>query len=338
MAYFKLNRFFGTAPAVSPRLLADQFGQTAEDLDLESGRLVAIKEDSEVFTLNNSARRSIYKYYSGGNEYWLEWDEDNVSVVPGPIPGDQNDRLYWTGEGGASGYPRMATASLVTAGTPYPNGDYRLGIPFPSAAPSVSVTGTANANSIPNDVSYVYTFVSIFGEESAPSAPSAVVSMSDGQTATIGMPANAQPSGAGYGHLSGGSAFKRIYRSNTGSVNTTFQLVTHVTAGGASITNGNIPYTTTSATDSMLAANLAEVLPSDGWIPPPNDDSSLYPDGPLQGLIPLAQGIMAGFTGKRFCLSEAFLPTIILLFSLFIFITYKGSLIETLICFLCPIV
>ena len=34
----------------------------------------------------------------------------------------------------------------------------------------------------------------------------------------------------------------------------------------------------------------------------------LYPDGPLQGLIALAQGVMAGFTGKRFCLSEPFLP------------------------------
>ena len=37
MTYFKINRFFGTAPAVSSRLLNEQFGQTAENLDLESG-------------------------------------------------------------------------------------------------------------------------------------------------------------------------------------------------------------------------------------------------------------------------------------------------------------
>ena len=52
---------------------------------------------------------------------------------------------------------------------------------------------------------------------------------------------------------------------------------------------------------------MGEIIPSATWIGPP-DDSSLYPDGPLKGLIPLSQGTMAGFTGKRFCLSEPFLP------------------------------
>ena len=49
-------------------------------------------------------------------------------------------------------------------------------------------------------------------------------------------------------------------------------------------------------------------MPSGSWIGPPDDDSTLYPDGQLQGLISLSQGTMAGFTGKRFCLSEPFLP------------------------------
>lgn len=293
MAYFKRDRFSGTAPAVSPRLLSEQFGQIAEDLDLESGRLVAVKDDSDAFTLSNSARRSIYKYYSGSNEYWLQWDDDNVSAVPGPIPGDTNDRLYWTGEGGSTGYPRMATASLITNSTPYPASAYRLGVPYPSAAPTVAVNGTASDDATPNDVSYVYTFVTTFGEESAPSAPSSVVELTDGQTTVVTMPTSAQPSGA---YALSNGAFKYIYRSNTGSTNTTFQYV------------GKVTYTTTTFTDSTDAANLGEVLPSDGWIPPPDNDTSLYPDGPLQGLIPLAQGVMAGFTGKRFCLSEPFLP------------------------------
>jgi hypothetical protein len=61
-------------------------------------------------------------------------------------------------------------------------------------------------------------------------------------------------------------------------------------------------------TDTVDAAALGEVLPSDTWVGPPDDNLTLYPDGPLKGLIPLAQGVMAGFTGKRFCLSEPFLP------------------------------
>lgn len=295
MAYFKRDRFSGTAPAVSPRLLSEQFGQIAEDLDLESGRLVAVKDDSDAFTLSNSARRSIYKYYSGGNEYWLQWDDDNVSAVPGPIPGDVNDRLYWTGQGGTTGYPRLATATMVTASTPYPYNSYRLGIPHPTAAPTVVKSGTPSADATPNDVSYVYTFVSIFGEEGPPSAPSTVIELTDGETTVVTMAVSSQPTSSGYGHLTTG-AFKYVYRSNTGSTNTTFQYV------------GKIPYTSTAFTDSVNAANLGEVLPSDDWIAPPNDDTSLYPDGPLQGLIPLAQGVMAGFTGKRFCLSEPFMP------------------------------
>ena len=53
---------------------------------------------------------------------------------------------------------------------------------------------------------------------------------------------------------------------------------------------------------------MGEVLPSGTWIGPPDDDTSLYPDGPLTGLTPVANGVFAGFTGKRLCLSEPFLP------------------------------
>ena len=39
-----------------------------------------------------------------------------------------------------------------------------------------------------------------------------------------------------------------------------------------------------------------------------HDDTNVYPDGPMKGLTALPNGIMAGFTGKRICFSEAFLP------------------------------
>ena len=92
MAYFKRDRFSGIAPGVSPRLLAEQFGQIAENVDLESGRLVATKTNSDVYTLQNTQRRSIYLYR---DETWLEWSEDRASVVPEPIPGDSYVRLFY---------------------------------------------------------------------------------------------------------------------------------------------------------------------------------------------------------------------------------------------------
>ena len=287
MVYFKRDRFAGIAPGVSPRLLAEQFGQIAENIDFESGRLVAINEDTDVYTLQNSARRSIYYYRDTS---WLEWNEENVSVVPGPIPGDTTDRLYFTGDD----YPRIGTVStLVSGGSGYPVNSYRLGVPAPSAGPGVAITGATDTTLTPNDVSYVYTFVTALGEEGPPSAPSTVLQMDDTQSATITMASSSQPSG---NYNFGSGAKKRIYRSNTGSTNTQFQFA------------GEVNYTATSFTDTLDAAELGEVLPSATWIGPPNDDTSLYPDGPLQGLIPLAQGVMAGFTGKRFCLSEPFLP------------------------------
>ena len=135
MAYFKRDRFSGTAPGVSPRLLADQFGQVAENVDFESGRFVAITEDSFTYTLQTGNRRSIY-YYRDTD--WLEWIEDGVSVVPGPIPGDTLDRLYFTGDD----YPRMGTAAtLVSGSNGYPVNSYRLGVPAPLNAPTVAVNG-----------------------------------------------------------------------------------------------------------------------------------------------------------------------------------------------------
>ena len=287
MAYFKRDTFSGTAPGVAPRLLAEKFGQVAENVDFESGRLVATTEDSDTYTLQSGSRRSIYYYRDTS---WLEWSQDGVSVVPGPIPGDTTDRLYFTGQD----YPRMGTVStLVSGSSGYPANSYRLGVPAPGNAPGVTIAGTADDTLTPNDVSYVYTFVTAFGEEGPPSSPSSIIQLDDTQTTTLSLPQSDQPSG---NYNFGSGSLKRVYRSNTGSTNTQFQFA------------GEVPFTATTFNDIQDADTLGEVLPSATWIGPPDDNASLYPDGPLKGLISLAQGTMAGFTGKRFCLSEPFLP------------------------------
>lgn len=287
MAYFKIDRFSGIAPGVSPRLLAQQFGQTATNIDFESGRLSPIATDAVEFTLQTSATRSIY-YYRDTN--WLEWTEENVKAVPGPIPGDTNARLYWTGES----YPRMGTAlTMISGSSGYPANSYRLGVPAPANAPVISKTGDPDEDQTPDDVAYVYTFVTAFGEEGPPSPASNVLERTDTETITIPLPALDHPSG---NYNFGSGALKRIYRSNTGSTNTTFQFVAEVS------------FATTSYSDSSASFALGEVLPSGTWIGPPDDNTSLYPDGPLQGLTAVANGVFAGFTGKRFCLSEPYLP------------------------------
>ena len=286
MAYFKRDRFSGIAPGVSPRLLAEQFAQLAENIDFESGRLNPVTDESDTFTLANSTRRSIF-FYRDTN--WLQWDEDDVSVVEGPIPADTLDRLYWTGQD----YPRIGVGSTIISGSSYPQASFRLGVPAPANAPTTSKTGTADSTQTPDDVSYVYTFVTAFGEEGPPSLASTSFERTDTETVTINLPSSDHPSG---NYNFGTGAKKRVYRSNTGSTNTQFQFLIEV------------PFTTTSVSDTTSSFALGEVLPSDTWIGPPDDNTSLYPSGPLQGLIAVANGVFAGFTGKRLCLTEPFLP------------------------------
>jgi len=292
MAYFKRDRFSGIAPGVAPNLLAEQFGQIAKNIDFESGSLVPIQQEGSVdhtFTSSGSLVQSFYYYENSVTNRWLGFNSSNVNVVEGPIPGDTYERLYWTGES----YPKMSVQTAIegSGSQPFPAVAYRLGVPAPDSTPSVTKTGDADDTVTPDDVSYVYTFVTAYGEEGPPSTPSTTTEFTPStQTATISIPS--------YGGASSAINFskKRLYRSNTGSTNTTFQFVKEV------------PYATTSTTDSAAAATLGEVLPSSTWIGPPDDNTSLYPDGPLKGLTPIANGVFAGFTGKRLCLSEPYLP------------------------------
>jgi hypothetical protein len=377
MAYFKLITFGGLAPQLSPRLLKDNLAQTAEDVNLESGRLVPITDNSQTLVLDDANRTSIYKY-TDSPERWLEFDED-VDVVPGPIAGDTNDTVYWTGQS----YPRMGRSSVIVGVAPFPSSYYRLGIPAPTTAPTVAVnspnyftstvstvngdsgltvntsttgnhglavgdyvtlanfsatggiaatdingdfkvtsvptattfvvatngSATSNATSSavaqgvatngPTDAlpdystSYVYTFVSAYGEEGPPSAASTVVTTDDNQTITIsGLETTSSKTNVNFG----AGAVKRIYRSNTGTNTTAFQFVAEVSMA------------TTSYSDTSDNVDLEEIIPSTYWIAPPDDDTTLYPDGPMKGLTALPNGVFAGFTGKRICFSEPFLP------------------------------
>ena len=379
MAYFKLIQFGGIAPQVSPRLLEDTLAQTASNVNLESQRLTPITDDTvinpkaDVTTLSNSNRQSIYKYT---DTQWLQFDED-VDVVPGPIAGDTNNTVYWTGQS----FPRMGRSTNVIGGTVYPNAFFRLGIEAPPNTPTVAIktpvsinatlttssgssvltvttasdhsaavgqyvtlagfgaqnavpaddinqthkiatvpsattltvevpvsaTGASTSGTISNgatfkgladqlpdfSTSYVYTFVSAYGEEGPPSAASTVITTDDNATITV---SNLSTAGAKSNNNLGSGAVKRIYRSNTGSNTTAFQFVAEVSMA------------TTSYDDTSNNDELAEVIPSYYWVAPPDDDTNVYPDGPMKGLTALPNGIMAGFTGKRICFSEPFLP------------------------------
>ena len=288
MAYFKLNTFNGIAPLIEPRLLRNEVGVKCQNANLESGNLRPLFTNSTELTTVGTDITSFYFYRFGNTRYPLEFADD-VDVVPGPIADDAFDRLYWTGQT----YPRMASSTQITTGTgtAYPRSSFRLGVEAPAAAPSAATpTGTDDGTQIKYSTAYVYTFVTAFGEEGPPSDPSNVVTKVDGQSIVVTMSSiNGSKSNTNYTH-------KRLYRSNTGSNTTDFQFVTEVTIA------------TTSFTDTKNNEALGEIIPSTFWIGPPDDDSTLYPNGQMKGLTAVGNGIFAGFSGKRICFSEPFLP------------------------------
>ena len=288
MAYFKLNTFNGIAPLIEPRLLRNEVGVTCENVNLQHGNLTPLHPNSTHATLNASSITSHYQYKFGGTTYNLEFDDD-VNVVPGPIADDAFDRLYWTGQT----FPRMASSTQITTGGSgaYPRSSFRLGVEAPANAPSAATpTGTDDGTQIKYSTAYVYTFVTAFGEEGPPSDPSNVVTKVDGQSIVVTMSSTSgSKSNTNYTH-------KRLYRSNTGSNTTDFQFVTEVTLA------------TTTFTDSKNNEALGEIIPSTFWIAPPDDNSTLYPNGQMKGLTAVGNGIFAGFSGKRLCFSEPFLP------------------------------
>ncbi len=295
MAVFRLENFAGIAPAKSARLLQGGLGQKAENMTFSSGRITPLHADSTEYQLVSGLIKSIHLYERVGQpDELFQFTDANVQALQSPIASDTHERAYWTGQD----FPRMGDYSgMISGGGAYPNVSYRLGVPAPSAAPTVAydtTSGTASEDEEIQDFSYVYTFVTGFGEEGPPSAPSSIITWTSPQVIKVDMPSTSNPS-TGNHNLSTG-ARKRVYRANAGSNAAYFQLV------------ADVPYTETSITDNTPSSALAEVLPSEGWIGPPDDNTSLYPDGPMEGLIAVGNGVFCGFAGTRLCFSEPFLP------------------------------
>ena len=285
MTGFKLETFGGKAPKISDRLLPQDMATVATNTRLDSGRIDPWKANasatiSTALGTISGATKTIFKH---NDSVWIASNED-INVVRSPIAEDPHERLYVTGIGGSSGFPRMTTATIVGN-----NSFFRLGIPTPTSFDSVTVTGSSSVSSTetPQARSYIFTYVSAFGEEGPPNTAllSQVVSVFSDQSVTVNFPAN--PSG------NFNLASKRLYRTDTDGI---FRFV------------ATIPLASDTFNDTVAEANLGEEIPTSSFVGPPDDDSSEHPDGPLLGLISLPNGFLAGFSGQTVAFSEAFQP------------------------------
>lgn len=129
---------------------------------------------------------------------------------------------------------------------------------------------------------YIVTYVTAWGEESAPSPVSQLVELDENDTVT-GSPPNPP---AGYGITK-----FRYYRSNSGATSAAFQFVGEADFSPASLAGTAL----TTITDTLKPTELGEVCPSLSWLMPPSN---------LQGLVGMPNGINIGFFGNTVCPCE----------------------------------
>ena len=287
MTGFKLQTFSGQAPKVYARLLPEDMAQVATNCRLDSGRLEPWKSNapsSQSFVASYSvsaATKTIFKY---SDSVWIG-SNDELDIARSPIAEDQHERIYLTGIGGASGFPRMTTAAIVGNGT-----YYRLGLPKPEDITSVTLSPATSANAdteVAQSVSYIFTYVSYYGEEgvNCDAEAAQVVDKHTDQTVTLDFPPN--PSGS-YNFL-----YKRVYRTDSGG---TYRFVQ------------DVPIATDTFADTVADIALGEEIPTVTNDAPADDDVGNHKDGPLLGLVSMPNGILAGFSGQTVSFSEAFQP------------------------------
>ena len=241
MTALVLTPFSGLIPKSDPSMLPAPAAQVAANCRFSSGQLEAYNTPSTVAVAGMPNTGTIYRFGQStlsDTQYWFTFS-NSVNVVKGAVAGDTEERTMWTGDG----VPKITTAAMATASYPYPSTYWRLGLPMPTTAPVCDLpTGAYDETSLVETRYYIYTFVSVLGEESEPSAVSDPVDVRPEQSVSISMgPVPTGPYNV---------TLRRIYRTSTGTTGTDYLLV------------DEIPAATTIYVDSVLSENLAEPCPS----------------------------------------------------------------------------
>lgn len=205
MALIGIKGFNGMKPIVNPLKLEQGDAQLARNVKLISGAIAALKGTTTLKSCS-SLTNTIYRYGTSATEtnYWLEWQGD-VDVVRSPIAQDQYDRLYWT-DGVYAKY--APNSQILSGGGSYPGGFYKLGVPKPGGAPSISAF-TAPPTYTKVTRLYVLTYYNpTTGKESSASAPLSITAV-DGYKVSFSLPTS--------NNGDSGITKKRLYRQVSGT-------------------------------------------------------------------------------------------------------------------------
>jgi hypothetical protein len=279
MPVLKIDNFSGTVPRTGPTQLEGNQAQTASNVKLQSRELRSWRKPTVVDAPVTPGVQTIYKLEGpGGASEWLTWASD-VDVVPGPVADISDYRIYYTGDGA----PKKTNWNLATTGgtgtDPFPDSWLYMGVPNPTAAPTL----TASSTTAPTENrAYVYTYVSTFGAVQEESGPSPAGSVTVAVTGSVTVNGFATAPTTGYNITA-----RRIYRTIVGATSVTYSFV------------AEIPVATTSYVDSKSVTELGEQLSTLEYEPPPSN---------LKGLVAMPNGILAGFKDNEVWFCEPYLP------------------------------
>lgn len=261
-----IKRFAGELPKVTPRLLPTENAVTAENCTLERGHIEAIRKPVARQT-SLSSRQTVYKL----KDTYLSWDSD-VDVVKAFVV-SEDSRIFYTGDGA----PKQTNYTLGLGGAA------PLGVPVPDSPTFINPSGTPSLGDYVRTTAYVLTYVTVNGEESAPSTPSVTGDVYSNSGALVSLPEDVPfPVRADIAKI-------RLYRVATGNDFSDYRFVKEFT------------YAATYAIyeDEVEDKDLGEVLPSKDWTTPPSA---------LKGLITFGNGMNAGFVDNKVYISEPNIP------------------------------
>lgn len=280
MTNIKLQQFGGMVPRMGQQLLNNENAEYAENALLLSGELRGINGQQLVVDLRHiqyTIQRVYRALYRTGASEWVTFPDPTIDFVKGPLVNDLYDRYYWTSE---SGPPMMNTLARIA------NGDdpFLLGVPRPTSPPIVAPQNDGTEGAVEVSRAYVYTFVTAYGEESAPSDATVATGQDDGSWIISNMSTTVPEE-----ELRNVQT-KQVYRTVTSA------------AGGvayhfvAELPLGQSDFTDTRDTDIVAAERTLE---SQKYNPPPTD---------LIGLMAHPNGFLVGFNGRDIHFSEPYRP------------------------------
>jgi len=280
VATIRIGSFGGMLPAVDENLLPDTAAHYAENCFLYSGALRPLPKPKDLHTLVDPSAGFVYripKSYTDADylyeSTWMEFASPNTNVIRSQVFQDIHDRYYFFSDSFPPRYNTHARITNKVAGVPTPLPPFLLGINPPSVPPGVTFSGGVD---VVNARAYVYTWVSAYGEESAPSPPTNVKDKIDATYTVTCAPPPLADQGTDRNLTK-----IRLYRTVTSDsgVATFFFVEEKPLAGAASIVF------TDTATDADIALN--EQISSTFYTPPPAN---------LVGAVAMPNGMVTGWT------------------------------------------